>query len=469
MRRIRTTPRCWIGAPLLFAAWALAGCVAPSSGGTTDVALDTGEATTGAPDAPETSDTSTGAASTLAEEDTTAGGEATGSDTGSDTGDAATTTTSGDPSTGEPDLCGNGAIDPGEECDGANVEVDSCAEVDEIYSGGAPICDAACKLDTSPCQTCEAPEIVPCDQDSQEWFHALELGCDAIEGFDPANAVKLDAEKTALLSKDTDAFRVTTRFGSDPTAWTARAGKKALLLSTGGFAPPTPDGATIMPPGSATSGAKNQNGNPDGGYPDGLRIKMVDGGASPFSGCDGENDCSNTLTDQWNQGNPKSVFDVLSLELTLTVPAGTHGFALDLAYFSAHFPEHKDDPFNDVTVLWATSERYVGNIAYLDAGDGSYRPLSLPALYKAGWMTHDGKDDPALAGTGYDGVAGQQGGSTDWLTVHGPAVPGESLVLAVTLFDFHDMFQDTAILLDNFRWSCAGCEPGVDCGVTLAQ
>jgi hypothetical protein len=465
MRRIRTTPRCWIGAPLLFAAWPLAGCVLSTNGGTTDVALESGGSSEDPSTGPASDADSSGDASSGGDDDTSSGG---GESTGSDSGDDTTTTGSGDPSTGEPNLCGNGAIDPGEECDGAALAVDSCAEVDAIYTDGEPSCDAACKLDISGCQACEAPAIVPCDDQSDAFLNALELGCDVIDGFDATNAVPVDMGNSLITSPDVEAHRVLKQFGSDPATWAPRAGTKALLISTGGLAPANDQGALVMPPGSAQNGLKNFNGNPDGGLPGDLHVKMQDGGDPAFTGCDGTNDCSNTLSEQWVEGNPTSVYDVLSMTLTLAVPAGTHGFALDLAYFTAHFPEHNNTYYNDVTVIWAQSERYVGNISYIQDAKGA-RPMSLPVLAKAGWMTHDGATDPLLAGTGYDGPAGTQGGATDWLTVSGPAVPGETLVLEVTVFDFQDMFRDTALLLDNFRWSCAGCEPGVDCGVTLAQ
>lgn len=459
MRRIRTTPRSWSGSSLLFAAWPLAGCVVLPNGGTTDVALETGAdssesgeagSSTGRPD--DSSSSSSGAGSAEHTGDASSGSSETTADPEDTSG-----------SSGEPSLCGNGAVDPGEDCDGAEIAVDSCAALDAKYTEGVPVCDATCKLDTSPCQTCDAPTIVPCDKDSDDPFHALELGCDSTPITNAAVSSQVDA----------NAFKTVRRFGKHATAWLPRAGDRALLISNGSLGDLDADGALLMPPGSAQNG-KNQNSNPDlkgeNGVIEGMRIHMFDGAAAPFTECDVEahNDCSNTLADQWNQFPAKMAYDIVYLELETKVPSGTHGFALDLAFFTAHYPEYNQAPWNDMTVVWVQSERYVGNISYVKNGDENFKPLNLNSLYAAKWMTHNGATDPVLEGTGYDGKPTVEGGASDWLTVSGPAAPNETLILAITVFDLDENYRDTAMLLDNFRWSCAGCEPGVDCGVTLA-
>jgi hypothetical protein len=44
--------------------------------------------------------------------------------------------------------------------------------------------------------------------------------------------------------------------------------------------------------------------------------------------------------------------------------------------------------------------------------------------------------------------------------VHGPAVPGETLTLALAVFDLDDHALDSALLVDNFRWRCESCTLG---------
>ena len=55
-------------------------------------------------------------------------------------------------------LCGNGLIDPGEDCDGSNFGIinSSCVSYSRFFTSGALSCNSNCKLDTFGCQ--EAPK-----------------------------------------------------------------------------------------------------------------------------------------------------------------------------------------------------------------------------------------------------------------------------------------------------------------------
>lgn len=93
---------------------------------------------------------------TVVDEGTTTLGETTAETTGDTTGDttgATTGDTSGESSgstTGEPVSCGNGVIDAGEDCDGADVGGVTC--LDQGFDDGVVACDpVACTLDTSGC------------------------------------------------------------------------------------------------------------------------------------------------------------------------------------------------------------------------------------------------------------------------------------------------------------------------------
>ncbi len=129
-----------------------------------------------------TSPTSTTASSTTADEsetaapgDTTAG-ESSGSPTtgvtdspttegssGEEASETSTSATSSDPttegsgaseeSTTEPDDCGNGALDPGEQCDGNQLNGTTCAGL-QAFMSGTLACDDACNFDTSACTAC---------------------------------------------------------------------------------------------------------------------------------------------------------------------------------------------------------------------------------------------------------------------------------------------------------------------------
>ena len=112
------------------------------------------------------------------------GAESEGSDgsgdgtstSGGTTGSSATTaTTSPDGSSDGPvdtsagDDCGNGVIDPGEECDSSDFGGLGCADFDEgsgPFTGGNLLCSASCLIVTSDCTLCGdgmATGDEPCD------------------------------------------------------------------------------------------------------------------------------------------------------------------------------------------------------------------------------------------------------------------------------------------------------------------
>ena len=66
------------------------------------------------------------------------------------------------------------------------------------------------------------------------------------------------------------------------------------------------------------------------------------------------------------------------------------------------------------------------------------------------------------AGTGFEGHAG-----TGWFTARGSAAPEESFQLTFFIADMADSILATGVLLDNFRWECAGCIPSEvnSCGI----
>jgi hypothetical protein len=51
-------------------------------------------------------------------------------------------------------ICGNGKIEPPEECEGRNLGAftgKTCGELRPVYTAGVPTCNASCMLDYSPC------------------------------------------------------------------------------------------------------------------------------------------------------------------------------------------------------------------------------------------------------------------------------------------------------------------------------
>ncbi|MCX4241954.1 hypothetical protein [Paraliomyxa miuraensis] len=130
--------------------------------GATSVADGTAGSTTGATTAGTTTgattggstqgEVTTGGSSTTGGETSTSGGTTSGGTTTSGTTDGGTTsggTTTGGTTGGGPG-CGNGAIDPGEQCDGLDLQGFDCASLG--LGGGVLACDPiTCTFDTSMC------------------------------------------------------------------------------------------------------------------------------------------------------------------------------------------------------------------------------------------------------------------------------------------------------------------------------
>ncbi|MCA9704228.1 MAG: hypothetical protein KDK70_00065 [Myxococcales bacterium] len=95
--------------------------------------------------------TGTTAPTSTSADDTTDG--STGS-TDSTTDGPTSTTDPDESSSGPGPMCGNASVDPGEDCDGAELGGASCESLDLGFSGGTLACAADCTFDTSGCSTC---------------------------------------------------------------------------------------------------------------------------------------------------------------------------------------------------------------------------------------------------------------------------------------------------------------------------
>lgn len=311
--------------------------------------------------------------------------------------------------------------------------------------------DAATSTGT---EACEAPSmLVPCDglADAPDPFQAMGLGCAL--GTDEA----IPLVSAALHSADASAWAIATRLGTHdqpdgtPT-WGPTHGEQLLAISSGFVA--TPDAA-----GAITMDALDQdaNDNPDDKPLPAPMTSTPGSNGTPFMGCDGVGDCSDTLWEQWLAGG-SAAHDLLWFQLRVEVPGGTHGFGLDFAWLSEEYPESVGTTFNDMLVVWSSSETYVGNLCLVDEA-----PCTVTGL----WPVPYQGPAPELAGTGFAPTGLEDGGATGWARIKGSAAPHEQLELTVALFDMGDQELDTLVLLDGFGWDCEGCTPTPDnpCGV----
>jgi len=371
----------------------------------------------------------------------TSGGSSEGTDSDeSTTGDSTTgDSTTGDSTTGDSTTGGGSSAGTGgEDTDGGG------ATGGEGSTGGMTN------------EVCQAPgDLMPCDADTTDPFRAIGLDCP----FLPNQSIPIQNE--LFESEDPTAWRIARQFGShvDETsgepAWGPREGEQFLIITTGQFPELDENGVLLMEEGVTESGTSNDNPDdkslPAPMSPD--RGSASGNGGTPFVDCDGVNDCSDSIEDQWDLGNGDAN-DMVWFQFDVPVPGGTYGFSFDFAYFSAEFPEFVDTSFNDIFAVWAASETYTGNLCFVND-----QPCTVTALESS---VQFGGADPELVGTGFDGIDfGDEptAQATGWFEAKGSAEPGEMLQLTFALFDMGDSIYDTAVIMDNFRWDCEGCVP----------
>lgn len=154
----------------------------------------------------------------------------------------------------------------------------------------------------------------------------------------------------------------------------------------------------------------------------------------------GPGDCSKTIAKQWK---PAVAHDYSELRLSAKAPLSADGVSLQAAFFTAEQPSRgATGTFNDLLVVWLESEHYTGNIAV-------HADQKLPLAADSG-LTWDHQADPAL-----QGFAFAEHVALDWTTLTAAVIPGETITLVVAIFDGGDGSVDTAVLLDDLRWTCA--------------
>ncbi len=346
----------------------------------------------------------------------------------------------------EPGVCGDGVLGFGELCDDGNdVNNDGCQN--DCTPTPAELCQPL------P-QNREPDPYAPCDgaldpADPLAPFQAMELGCS-----DLVNQATLIHDAT-LNATDADSWRIAKGFGTHELMgellYSPRKGESFLMLSTGVIEEPDDQGVVTEVMGSQTSNNENQNDDvwqlpppisPQQGSNGGQ-------GGDPFNDCDGVDDCSDTLEEQWFDIAEGEIADRMWMSFKATPPELTESYSLQLVFCTSEY-DFVNTKYNDLFIIWQVNEGYTGNVSFIN--DKTLTVTSLaPYLVSDGYV----KNDPALAGTGFEGQA-----CSDWLTVRQNVSAGDPLEVVFFIADAIDQIQATVAILDDFRWRCDACTPG---------
>ena len=429
----------------------------PTSTPSTDPTTDqtTAPTTTGIASGMSESASSTATTGTTAETGTTTGVVETGS-----SGEPDTTTTGVDETTGTTSGTSTGVVETTTETTGG--------ETGDTTTGNAE----ACLL---------AQQHEPCDANSNDALHAMGLNCTSlgamwINNDNAVTVTALDFQAPPPMGQ-TRTWQAAKSYGTfiDPNTnkpfWSPREGDKLLMISSGLLPTPNGQGAVIIDDGDVYGDTAFGGKWDSDVMPPPMSAEKGSPDPMGFTNCDGINDCSNTILDQWDLGGGNAE-DKMWFSFKLKAPAiadgdvsDAKGYTFDFAYFSAEFPEYVDSQFNDIFVVWQNSEDYTGNVTVIDGP-----PMTVTAR---GPIDFQGEcdfldpncagDDPHLAGTGHS----TDGGATGWYKATGGIKPGEEFLLAFAVFDMGDSSFDTTALIDNWQWDCEGCVPNevMSCGI----
>jgi hypothetical protein len=304
---------------------------------------------------------------------------------------------------------------------------DESADDDGPDDGPGVVFDLGGIPDAPFTNNCGAPAPVTCDASDDDPVHALGLNCPG----GPTADVAINGAAEAFLVYSGNLGT------SNPPEYPPREGEKFLIMATG------PAGL-LDAPGTFTSTDLPGN-DPGNALPPPLVMTAV----SATETCAdnpmlvGMGECSNTMQGQWSQGSGAN--DYAEVRINVEVPANTHGFSYDFAFFSEEYPVWFQTQYNDMYCAWLESEVWTGNISFDETGN----PISL----NAGFLDNL-PGSPALAGTAMDQNAG-----TKWLTTTAGVNPGEQIEVVFAVWDLSDGIWDTYMILDNWLWDCEGGPP----------
>ena len=137
--------------------------------------------------------------------------------------------------------------------------------------------------------------------------------------------------------------------------------------------------------------------------------------------------------------------DPAVLRVQVAVPINASGMAFDFAFFSSEYPEWIGGTFSDSFTVVVTGKAWSGDVV----GEANGKCFNSNNITFSS-CTDCKNGDGGLAGTGYDaGVGGGYG----WSTASFPVKGGDSVTVEFSIFDVGDGILDSAVLLDNLRFT----------------
>jgi hypothetical protein len=168
-----------------------------------------------------------------------------------------------------------------------------------------------------------------------------------------------------------------------------------------------------------------------------------------------EGDTSTTL----NGLSSPSGQDMVQLRVVLAPPAGSQCLGFDFAFFSEEFPEYVGTAFNDVFLA------EFGGSNFTMSGNDVIAPLNF-AVDPVGSLISVNNLFGVTSGTKstYDG-----GTSVLRALAPLPSTAFPTVELVLTILDVGDSIFDSAVMLDNFRFSSTACASGTTLGESLVS
>jgi len=151
-------------------------------------------------------------------------------------------------------------------------------------------------------------------------------------------------------------------------------------------------------------------------------------------------------------------FDGVGLEVTLTVPTGAAGLAIDYKFYSSDWPDFVCSNFNDQFIIRLSPPPPTqpdGNLALdLQGGPVGPYPSFIDECSCTGLCVQGGLD--FLCGLGTAGLVGtgfEAGAASSWRTATAAVRAGDTVALRFAIWDSGDGSYDSTVLLDHFRWT----------------